>query len=139
MNPTDQLASAPLMPFYVAAAIAAAGLLLVLRPGRAAMRRAGAVIGLAGFGMLMAQGLKLAGPSDGSVSTPFYMAFAAIGIIGAVRVITHPRPVFAAIYFVLTVLAAGGSGGPVSCFLYANVTQLIPSSVVSSGLYESTR
>ncbi|MEY4841820.1 MAG: putative NADH-quinone oxidoreductase subunit [Planctomycetota bacterium] len=108
MNPTDQLASAPLMPFYVAAAIAAAGLLLVLRPGRAAMRRAGAVIGLAGFGMLMAQGLKLAGPSDGSVSTPFYMAFAAIGIIGAVRVITHPRPVFAAIYFVLTVLAAGG-------------------------------
>ena len=37
MNPTDQLASAPLMPFYVAAAIAAAGLLLVLRPGRAAM------------------------------------------------------------------------------------------------------
>jgi NADH-quinone oxidoreductase subunit J len=98
------------MPFYVAAAIAAAGLLLVLRPGRAAMRRAGAVIGLAGFGMLMAQGLKLAGPSDGSVSTPFYMAFAAIGIIGAVRVITHPRPVFAAIYFVLTVLAAGGYG-----------------------------
>ena len=108
MNPTDQLASAPLMPFYVAAAIAAAGLLLVLRPGRAAMRRAGAVIGLAGFGMLMAQGLKLAGPSEGSVSTPFYMAFAAIGVIGAVRVITHPRPVFAAIYFVLTVLAAAG-------------------------------
>jgi hypothetical protein len=36
------------------------------------------------------------------------------------------------------VLAAGGSGGPVSCFLYANVTQLIPSSAFTSGLYEST-
>ena len=40
--------------------------------------------------------------------TGFTSSFAAIGIIGAVRVITHPRPVFAAIYFVLTVLAAAG-------------------------------
>jgi len=30
------------------------------------------------------------------------------------------------------------SGGAASCFLYVNITQLIPSSVVSSGIYEST-
>ena len=34
-------------------------------------------------------------------------------------------------------LAAGGAGGPVSCFLYANVTQLVPSSAFTSGIYES--
>ena len=30
------------------------------------------------------------------------------------------------------------NGGPASCFLYVNITQLIPSSVISSGIYEST-
>jgi NADH-quinone oxidoreductase subunit J len=109
MSPTTSVLNAPLMPWYIAAAIGAAGLLLVLRPGRAAVRRAGAVVGLAGFGMLLAEGLKLAGPAEGSIATPFLMAFAAVGVIGAVRVITHPRPVFAAIYFILTVLSAGAT------------------------------
>ena len=109
MSPTTSVLNAPLMPWYIAAAIGAAGLLLVLRPGRATVRRAGAVVGLAGFGMLLAEGLKLAGPAEGSIATPFLMAFAAVGVIGAVRVITHPRPVFAAIYFILTVLSAGAT------------------------------
>ena len=30
------------------------------------------------------------------------------------------------------------SGGSASCFLYVNITQLIPSSFASSGIYEST-
>jgi NADH-quinone oxidoreductase subunit J len=109
MSSTQTFMNAPLMPWYITAAIGAAGLLMVLRPGRSAIRRAGAVIGLAGFGMLMAEGLKLAGPADGAISTPFMMAFAAVGVIGAVRVVTHPRPVFAAIYFILTVLAAAAT------------------------------
>jgi NADH-quinone oxidoreductase subunit J len=109
MNPSASVMNAPLMPWYIAAAIGAAGLLMVLRPGRGAVRRAGAVIGLAGFGMLLAQGLKFAGGGDDSVSTLFLMAFAAVGVIGAVRVVTHPRPVFAAIYFILTVLAAAAT------------------------------
>ena len=93
-------------PWYVAAAIAAAGLVMVLRPGRVALRRAGAVIGLAGFAMLMGFGLRLAGASATSASTPLALAVATVGVIGAVRVITHTRPVFAAIYFVLTVISA---------------------------------
>jgi len=109
MSPTASVMNAPLMPWYIAAAIGAAGLLMVLRPGRNAIRHAGAVIGLAGFGLLLAEGLKLAGPAEGSLSTPFLIAFAAVGVIGAVRVITHPRPVFAAIYFILTVLAAAST------------------------------
>jgi NADH-quinone oxidoreductase subunit J len=93
-------------PWYVAAAIAAAGLVMVLRPGRSAVRRAGAVIGLAGFALLMGFGLRLAGAAATSASTPLMLAVATVGVIGAVRVITHPRPVFAAIYFVLTVISA---------------------------------
>jgi NADH-quinone oxidoreductase subunit J len=93
-------------PWYVAAAIAAAGLVMVLRPGRVALRRAGAVIGLAGFALLMGFGLRLAGASATSASTPLALAVATVGVIGAVRVITHTRPVFAAIYFVLTVISA---------------------------------
>ena len=109
MNLDPSLLRAPLMPWFVAAAIGAAGLLLVLRPGRRTLRQAGAVIALAGFGMLLAQGLKFAGSTETSPSTPFLMAFAAVGVIGAVRVVTHPRPVFAAIYFVLSVLAAAAT------------------------------
>ena len=30
------------------------------------------------------------------------------------------------------------NGGPAGCFLYANITQLIPNSAFSSGIYEST-
>ncbi len=96
-------------PWYVAAAIAAVGLSLVVRPGRTAVRRAGAVVGLAGFGLLLAFALRIAGVSATGPSTPLAVAVAAIGVLGAVRVITHPRPVFAAIYFVLTVISAAAT------------------------------
>ncbi len=38
----------------------------------------------------------------------YFWAFAAIAIGGSVRVITHPQPVYSALYFVLTVFASAG-------------------------------
>jgi NADH-quinone oxidoreductase subunit J len=38
----------------------------------------------------------------------YFWLFAAIAIIGAIRVITHPKPVYSALYFVLTVMASAG-------------------------------
>jgi NADH-quinone oxidoreductase subunit J len=38
----------------------------------------------------------------------YFWIFSAIAIFGAVRVITHPRPVYSALYFVLSVLASAG-------------------------------
>lgn len=38
----------------------------------------------------------------------YFWIFAAIALAGAVRVITHPRPVYSALYFVLTVFASAG-------------------------------
>jgi NADH-quinone oxidoreductase subunit J len=96
----------PLLPFYIASAVAAVGLLLVLRPGRRAARRAGAVVALAGTGLFISEALRLAGPRLDGASIPLLVAMAAIGLCAAVRVITHPRPVFAALYFIVTVVAS---------------------------------
>ena len=38
----------------------------------------------------------------------YFWIFSAIALAGAVRVITHPRPVYSALYFVLTVFASAG-------------------------------
>ncbi len=38
----------------------------------------------------------------------FFWVFAAIAIGGSVRVITHPQPIYSALYFVLTVFASAG-------------------------------
>jgi NADH-quinone oxidoreductase subunit J len=39
---------------------------------------------------------------------PYFWIFAVIALVGAVRVITHARPVYSALYFVLTVFASAG-------------------------------
>ena len=44
----------------------------------------------------------------GFADSVFFWLFAAIAIVSAVRVVTHPRPVYSALYFVLTVFASAG-------------------------------
>ncbi len=60
---------------------------------------------LAGGGIVLALTLR-AGASERP--TPFFYVFAAIGLASALRVITHPRPVYAALWFIMTVLASAG-------------------------------
>jgi NADH-quinone oxidoreductase subunit J len=38
----------------------------------------------------------------------YFWIFSAVAILGALRVVTHPRPVYSALYFVLTVFATAG-------------------------------
>jgi NADH-quinone oxidoreductase subunit J len=52
--------------------------------------------------------VRAAGGRDVSGTGPYFWIFSAIAIVGAVRVITHPRPVYSALYFVLTVFATAG-------------------------------
>src|SRR2546421_9650034 len=40
--------------------------------------------------------------------TVYFWISAAVAVAGARRVITHPRPVYSALYFVLTVMASAG-------------------------------
>jgi NADH-quinone oxidoreductase subunit J len=38
----------------------------------------------------------------------YFWIFSAIAVYGAIRVVTHPRPVYSALYFILTVFASAG-------------------------------
>lgn len=95
-----------------ACAICAAGLALLMRPGKTGVRIGGTVLGLAGFATLVMEAIGRAGGgdvADGPAFPPvFPVVFGCIGIAGAVRLITHPKPVFAALYFILVVIATGG-------------------------------
>lgn len=79
---------------------------VLLLPGRreVAFRKLGGIILLAS-GLIL--GAWLAKRASGSVHIYFWI-FAFIALAGAVRVITHPRPVYSALYFVLTVFATAG-------------------------------
>lgn len=92
---------------YLLFAIGAVGVYLALpgRGGRSA-RIAGLLFGLAamvGFLILAAGGL-LAEEAPGIT----FCTLAAVALFGAGKVVTHPKPVYSALYFVLVVLAVAG-------------------------------
>jgi len=108
------LAQAPESAFspaliLVLCVVAGVGTLLML-PGRReeVFHKIGGVILLAA-GLIFAAMLihYLAGIGRGQMSVYFWL-FSTIAIVGAIRVITHPRPVYSALYFVPPVLAAAG-------------------------------
>jgi NADH-quinone oxidoreductase subunit J len=89
--------------------LAALGTLMTLP---AALRPNGSILGKV---LLIASGLILAlavahasAGQDLSGTGPYFWILSAVAIASAIRVITHPRPVYAALYFVLTVFASAG-------------------------------
>ena len=85
-------------------AVAAVATMLLL-PGRqgVAWRRLGGGL-LAAAGLLLVITLLL----TAGYANVYFWAFALIALVGSVRVITHPQPVYSALYFVLTVFASAG-------------------------------
>lgn len=91
---------------YIASAIGALALYLMLPAGR---RRAPVVGGLLGLAVLGGLGLCLVGlVNPENRPSVYYYIFTAIAIIGAFRVICQRRPVYSALYFVLVVLSVAG-------------------------------
>ena len=85
--------------------LAGVGTLLLL-PGRfnlAWRRLGGTAAGAALFILLLAMYV-----SADSRPTVYFWIFSAIALFGSLRVVTHPRPVYSALYFVLTVFASAG-------------------------------
>lgn len=79
---------------------------LLLLPSRrrdVSFRRIGATILIAASLILMSLLLRIS-----SGVGVFFWIFSAVALAGAVRVITHTRPVYSALYFVLTVFASAG-------------------------------
>jgi NADH-quinone oxidoreductase subunit J len=89
---------------FVLAATAAVGVILLL-PGRreTAFRAIGGVVLIAAGLIFAVQLTKLAGGMG-----IYFWVFSAIAVFGAIRVITHRRPVYSALYFVLTIMASAG-------------------------------
>ncbi len=94
---------------YGVLAVGAVGLYLLMpstSEGARRLRRSGAILALAALAVLFIYGLRWIGA--GFEGRWFFVVFAAIGIMAAVRVITHQRPVYSAVYFILVVLATTG-------------------------------
>lgn len=88
--------------------VAGVGTVLLL-PGRREgpiVKIGGAVI-LGAALVLFAMLVRYAAGHGGGMGVYFWV-FSAIALIGALRVVTHPRPVYSALYFVLTVFATAG-------------------------------
>ena len=66
----------------------------------------GVIAAIAGGGLLLAM-LLVAGPA-GEAPNPYFYAFSFLALASGVRMITHPRPVYAALYFILTIIASCG-------------------------------
>ncbi len=90
---------------YLGVVVGALGVALALPRKGLSPQVIGALIAGAGLGLaLLAMGLKAGGNGPGIY---FYM-FALIGLGAALRMISHPRPVYAALYFILTILSSAG-------------------------------
>jgi len=91
---------------FILAVAAAVGIILLLPSRREApLRKIGAAV-LAAAVLILA--IVLGKSAAGAGVGVYFWIFAAIAVIGATRVVTHPRPVYSALYFVLTVMASAG-------------------------------
>ena len=107
LMPTAELLSPILI--MVLCVIAGLGTIMLL-PGKheIAFHRIGGVI-LAAAGLIFVAMLpKLAVGSGQPTTAIYFWIFSAIALVGAIRVVTHPRPVYSALYFVMTVFATAG-------------------------------
>ncbi len=98
---------------YGACVLGAIGVLLALPRRGVKLGLLGGILGGAALGAAFLALLpRLAANGDAAVTGAgpgvlFYI-FAFIAAAGALRMITHPRPVYAAMYFILVVIASGG-------------------------------
>ncbi len=98
---------------YIASVLGALSLALMLPKERPGIRFLGPLVGAAAVGGLWLYlscsgiwGDRESGLSSGAFI--YYYLFSGIAIVAAVKVITHTRPVYAALWFVMVVLASAG-------------------------------
>jgi NADH-quinone oxidoreductase subunit J len=89
--------------------VAGIGTLLLLPARREeVLRKVGAVILIAAGLIFAAFLIHYVGTQERGGMSIYFWLFSIIAIVGAIRVITHRRPVYSALYFVLSVLATAG-------------------------------
>ena len=96
---------------YLISVFGAAGMYLALGKASRPLKWLGIIFLLAAGAWLAKEGaarLAPAAPSEGSGPGMFFYIFALITLASAIRMITHTRPVYCALYFVMVVLASAG-------------------------------
>lgn len=99
----DSIISPILM--LVLSAVGAAGLCLALPRRGTTPQVVGAVVAGLALGLLV---LALTLKNPAHAPNIYFYLFSAIALGSALRVITHPKPVYAALYFILTIIASAG-------------------------------
>ena len=91
---------------YSAAALGAVGVGLALPRRRRGLEFIGLLFAAVAAGAVVLAMSLAAGVER--MPTVFFYAFAAVGLGAALRTITHPRPVYSALYFIMTIIATAG-------------------------------
>ena len=91
--------------FYLLMALGAVGVCLALPRRGVSPQPIGAVVAAAAAGLVI---LLLGRSASGHLPNFWFYVFSLIALGASLRVITHPRPVYAALYFILTILATAG-------------------------------
>ena len=99
----------PPVVILVMCLVAGAGTVLML-PSRseAPVRKIGGAVVLGAALIVAALLVRAAARAPGGGMGVYFWVFSAIALAGALRVVTHTRPVYSALYFVLTVFATAG-------------------------------
>lgn len=93
---------------YIACVTGACALYLLLRPAHLSIKILGVLIGLATLAWLVVL-INQVGPGEVDPGRQvLFLVFGTITISAAVRMITHARPVYSALYFVMVVLSSAG-------------------------------
>jgi NADH-quinone oxidoreductase subunit J len=90
-------------------AVAGVGTVMLLPSRRETpLRKIGGAVVLVAALIFAALLVRAAALRGGTGLTIYFWIFSAIALLGALRVVTHTRPVYSALYFVLTVFATAG-------------------------------
>ncbi len=91
--------------FYLCLAAGGLGVLLSLPRPKVSPQVLGGLMAAVAFGLIFLL-LGLRANQSGQAPTLYFYLFSFIGLGSALRVISHPRPVYAALYFILTILSS---------------------------------
>lgn len=93
---------------YAMIALGALGVLLALPRAKASFALPGFLIGATAGGVVLAALGSKALADGGDLPNLYFYVFGFVALAAALRVVTHPRPVYSALYFILTILATCG-------------------------------
>jgi NADH-quinone oxidoreductase subunit J len=93
---------------YIGLAVGAVGVWLALPRRGVSPQAIGGIVGAAGAGLVILALTVSALRAGEGLPNLFFYIFSILALGASLRVITHPRPVYAALYFIMTILASSG-------------------------------